>query len=115
MEKTSSKKGFLNFLQEVRTMTKEIFLRNVIMSYIFIVNIFAFLICGIDKYCAKKGFFRVPEKFLFFISAIGGALGFYLGMGVFRHKTKKAKFKVGIPAIIIFWFIVILFVICNAN
>lgn len=55
------------------------------------------LLFGFDKLRAKSGGWRVPEKTLlwmtFFFGGIGGALGMYL----FRHKTKHAKFKILVP------------------
>ncbi len=58
------------------------------------VTFFAF---GIDKGRAKKGQWRIPEKALFTLAALGGGLGGWLGMRIFRHKTKHATFRIGIP------------------
>ena len=44
----------------------------------------------------------LPERTLFMLVAIGGGIGGIAGMYVFRHKTKKARFVVGFPAILIF-------------
>ena len=44
---------------------------------------------------------RVPEAALLILSALGGSVGMLLTMLLIRHKTKKAKFMVGIPAIIV--------------
>ncbi len=44
---------------------------------------------------------RTPEGFLFFLGAAGGALGIYAGMLLFRHKTKKWYFQIGIPLLIL--------------
>ena len=50
----------------------------------------------------KKGpKLRVPEASLLIISALGGSLAMLLTMLLVRHKTKKAKFMVGIPAILV--------------
>lgn len=72
-----------------------------IIYYLIFINIFGFIICLIDKNKAKKKRYRISENFLLFISFIGGCIGFYLGMYLFHHKTKKAKFYIGIPLIII--------------
>lgn len=72
-----------------------------ILYYLCAINIFGFIICFIDKNQAKKKRYRISEKFLLFISLIGGCLGFYIGMYLFHHKTKKVKFFIGIPFIII--------------
>lgn len=74
-----------------------------LLLYLLILNTIGFLICGWDKRCAKKGKWRVPERTLFFNAICGGALGFYIGMWVFRHKTKHLKFTTGIPVILLLW------------
>lgn len=43
---------------------------------------------GIDKLKARAGKWRIPERTLFLLAAMGGALGGMLGMLAFRHKTK---------------------------
>ena len=71
------------------------------ICYLIAVNIFGFLRMGIDKFKAKKGYWRTPEKTLFIVTLIGGGIGTVAGMYTFRHKTKKAKFTVGMPAILV--------------
>ena len=65
----------------------------------------------IDKQKAKKGKWRIPEKVIFIVTALGGGIGTISGMYVFRHKTKKLNFTIGLPFItileiilIIYWF-----------
>lgn len=55
-----------------------------------------------DKRKAIKGIWRIPEKILFLVSALGGSPGGILGMYAFRHKTKQRRFVVGIPLILVF-------------
>ena len=55
----------------------------------------------IDKQKAKRGAWRIPENTLFAITALGGGIGTIAGMYLFRHKTKKVKFTVGLPTILI--------------
>ena len=55
----------------------------------------------IDKRKAIKGSWRIPEKTLFIITAIGGGIGTIAGMYIFRHKTKKLNFIIGLPLITI--------------
>lgn len=54
----------------------------------------------IDKQKAKKHQWRISEDTLIGVSIIGGGIGTLWGMHVFRHKTKHAKFTIGIPLII---------------
>ena len=55
----------------------------------------------LDKRKAIKGSWRIPEKTLFIITAIGGGIGTIAGMYTFRHKTKKLNFVIGLPLITI--------------
>lgn len=69
--------------------------------YLIIINIIGFLAMLIDKRKAQKGKWRIPEKTLFIITALGGGIGTIAGMYTFRHKTKKLKFTIGLPFITI--------------
>ena len=42
--------------------------------YLIFINLFAFCTYGIDKWKAKKGAWRVPEKTLLILALIGGCL-----------------------------------------
>ena len=42
---------------------------------------------------------RISEKALLGVAAIGGAFGAFFGMETFRHKTKHAKFKILVPVL----------------
>lgn len=66
------------------------------------INIFAFLAMMIDKYrSSQPGVERISEGRLFFMATIFGSLGVYAGMLIFRHKTQKWYFLIGIPLLII--------------
>lgn len=54
-----------------------------------------------DKVAAKAARRRVPERTLLILAALGGGAAMYLTMHLIRHKTRKAKFMVGIPAILV--------------
>lgn len=69
--------------------------------YLAVVNLAAFLLMGIDKRRAVKHRWRISEKMLFLFPLIGGALGGFLGMLAFRHKTKRWYFRFGLPALLI--------------
>lgn len=64
------------------------------ISYLVSINVVAFFLCWIDKIKSIKNWYRISENCLIFISFIGGCFGMALGMNLFRHKTKKMKFKV---------------------
>lgn len=65
------------------------------------VNLLAFVLYGVDKLKAKKGAWRIPEATLLLVAFLGGSLGALLGMEVFRHKTKHAKFRILVPLFLI--------------
>lgn len=71
-----------------------------LIVYLALINIWAFALMGSDKRRAKqKGARRIRERTLFLSALLGGGLGAFLGMWVFRHKTKHWYFVVGIPLI----------------
>lgn len=53
-----------------------------------------------DKSCARRGRWRVPEKTLFIVAALGGAVAMLLTMYTVRHKTRHRRFMWGLPLII---------------
>ena len=62
-----------------------------------VMSLILFFVMGADKRRAKGEKRRVPEKTLFLLAALGGALGGTLGMYTFRHKTKHWYFAWGFP------------------
>lgn len=77
-----------------------------LIFYLSVVNTVAFILYGMDKYLSKrKGSQRVPEKTLLWLARIGGGVGCWLGMLLFRHKTKHANFKLLVPLWTIIWVI----------
>ncbi|MFJ8264485.1 DUF1294 domain-containing protein [Peribacillus asahii] len=71
------------------------------MMYMIFINILAFTIMGIDKKKARNGEYRISERTLWIVAVIGGGTGAYLGMKQFRHKTKHASFKWGLPVLMV--------------
>ena len=74
---------------------------NLIVTYLIIVNSIGFICMFLDKKFASMNQYRISEGTLFSISFIGGVIGVLLGMYCFRHKTKKLKFVIGLPIILI--------------
>ncbi len=54
----------------------------------------------VDKRKAIRQKYRIPEATLMSIAICGGSLGCYAGMMMFRHKTKKPLFSIGLPIIL---------------
>lgn len=67
--------------------------------YPIIINLAAAAVTVLDKHRAKHHLWRIPESRLLLLSALGGSPAMLLTMLLIRHKTKHAKFMVGIPAI----------------
>ena len=69
--------------------------------YIVVVNIFAFILYGIDKFKSKNTKWRISERTLILSTLIGGSIGALLAIRIFRHKTKHKKFTIGVPFILV--------------
>ncbi len=72
-----------------------------IMIYLIIINVLAFVMYGIDKRKAVKGRWRISEAALLTVAALGGSLGSLLAMELFRHKTKHKKFTIGVRLLLV--------------
>ncbi len=75
--------------------------RGIAALWVALVSIVLFCMMGADKRFARRGERRIPEARLFFAAALGGAVGGWLGMRVFHHKTRHWYFALGFPAIAI--------------
>ena len=76
-------------------------LQHIILIYLATINVATFFTFGIDKLKARRDKWRIRETALLLLAILGGSLGAWLGMKVWRHKTKHKKFKYGIPLILI--------------
>lgn len=71
-----------------------------IIIYLLVVNVAAFIMMAVDKRRAKRHAWRIAEAHLFLSAILGGSIGAWAGMYVFRHKTKHIRFVVGMPLIL---------------
>lgn len=85
----------------------------IFLFYLAIINIVSFSIMGIDKTKSKKHKYRISENMLIGLSVFGGAVGLLIGMVVFKHKTSKNKFYIGVPILYIVNQIMILIIFNN--
>lgn len=69
--------------------------------YLFIINIIALLAFRVDKKLSKTHHRRISEQTLLTMAVLGGSLGALFGMLLYRHKTKKPKFQIGVPVILL--------------
>lgn len=73
-------------------------------AYLLLASLYGFLVMRVDKAKAKKkgrGMRRISERHLMLCAALGGSIGIWIGMRVFRHKTQHAKFVYGVPIILL--------------
>lgn len=84
-----------------------------IAIYLILINALSLLLMLIDKIKAKKKLWRIPEKVLLGVCAIGGSIGGLLGMKLFHHKTLHPQFSIGIPVMLALQIVlaVVLFVV----
>ena len=76
-------------------------LYQILLVYLLLVNAAGFLLMLVDKIKARKNLWRIPEATLMGVAVIGGSIGAIAGMNLFRHKTKHAKFYIGLPVILV--------------
>lgn len=74
---------------------------TILIWYLAAVNLITFTAFGIDKWKAVHKQWRIPEKTLLGLSFIGGAAGGLVAMHLFHHKTRKRKFAVGVPLMLV--------------
>ena len=68
-----------------------------LIYYFLTINVLTFIVYGVDKWKAQRGRWRVSEAVLLGLAALGGSVGAWLAMQLFRHKTQKKKFRYGVP------------------
>ena len=89
---------------------------HIALIYLVAINIVTFFMYGIDKWKAKNSKWRIRETALLGIAVLGGSIGAWLGMKVWRHKTQHKKYKYGVPAIIIVQLaLIVYFIITKIN
>ena len=81
-----------------------------VIVYLVIINIITFSLYGSDKKRARWDRRRIPEKVLLGLAVVGGSVGAWMGMKVYRHKIRKWKFLIGVPSILILQILVICYV-----
>ena len=112
---------------------------HVVLIYLAVINVVTFFMYGIDKWRstsgrllptgrkkAKNSKWRIRETALLGLAILGGSIGAWLGMKVWRHKTQHKggnrdidnivggyQFKYGVPAIIIIQLALIVYFIIS--
>ncbi len=73
-------------------------MRDAVWIALCVYNAVVFLVYGIDKLRARRGWRRTPEATLLWMAALFGGPGALLAMRLFRHKTRKPAFAWGVTA-----------------
>ena len=79
------------------------------MILLIIWNIVVFVVYGLDKYNAMNRKRRINERTLLSFAFLMGGFGAFLGMQIFRHKTRHRIFRRGVPLAMLLNAIIIYF------
>ncbi len=83
-----------------------------VFAYLAAMNGVTFVLMALDKKRARhRRRRRVKERTLFFLTIAGGALGTWLGMARFRHKTKHASFQIVAPTFTVLWILLVMWML----
>ena len=88
---------------------------KILLFYLIIINIIAFIMYGIDKKRAIEGRWRIREKTLLGLAFFGGSIGALIGMYRFRHKTKVYYFMIGVPAFMVMQLFLLFFAMNSSS
>ena len=70
---------------------------RILIAITIIMSFMTFALFGMDKWKAQHQRWRIPESTLLMASFLMGGIGGVLGMFLFRHKTRKLKFRILVP------------------
>ena len=77
---------------------------TVLLIYLLFINLIGLILYALDKAKSKrKGSRRIPERTLLWVARLGGGVGCWLGMMLFRHKTKHNRFMILVPLWTVLW------------
>lgn len=71
-----------------------------VQCYLLLINAAGLFLMLADKRKAVSGRRRIPEAKLLSVALLGGSLGVLIGMRLFRHKTRKERFALGVPLLL---------------
>ncbi len=85
---------------------------KILIGYLAVISVISIIVCIYDKWAAKHATkHRTREFTLLLLSALGGSVAMFITMQLIRHKTKHAKFMVGIPVIFVLQVALAIFII----
>lgn len=71
------------------------------LGWFVLISLTSVVVTVLDKLKAKFSKWRIRESALLILSVLGGSVAMLITMLLIRHKTRKPKFMLGIPIIII--------------
>ena len=74
-------------------------------------NLCVFFVYAMDKHRAKRRLWRISERKLLVCALLGGGFGALAGMYGLRHKTRRIKFRILVPASAVFTAVLICFLL----
>jgi uncharacterized membrane protein YsdA (DUF1294 family) len=75
----------------------------ILLLYLIFINLLGFVLYGVDKAKSKGRGRRIPERVLLWVARLGGGVGCWMGMMLFRHKTKHDRFMALVPLWTVLW------------
>lgn len=85
------------------------------LCYFAVISAVGIAAAVLDKLSAQRNKWRISEKALLCISALGGSFAMLAAMILIRHKTRHIRFMAGIPVIILIQYIFTLFIMHFLN
>ena len=77
-------------------------LRQSLIGLVVVLNSISFFLMGWDKLRSReKDAQRIPESLFMTLAVLGGAVGVWIGMFTFRHKTRTWYFYLGISLLLL--------------
>lgn len=87
----------------------------ILLAYLVVINLVVFALYGIDKKKAISHEFRISERVLLWSARLGGGLGAWFGMRIFRHKTKHTRFNIIVPLWMLIWTLAVYYVMMKGQ
>lgn len=88
----------------------------ILLTYLLLINLIGFILYALDKNKSKrKGVRRIPERMLLWVARLGGGVGCWMGMMLFRHKTQHTRFMVLVPLWTIIWVVGLVLLITSGQ
>ena len=75
----------------------------ILLLYLLLINLIGLVLYGVDKAKSKGKGRRIPERVLLWVARLGGGVGCWMGMMLFRHKTKHGHFVILVPMWTVLW------------